>query len=106
MPNTKFNSIGKSFSVTMHGKQKTTLYLFCVSNNVFSTKVLIWDTIFMSPTGDTTAILHGHLRHTKVVACSAKGIPLFLSYFETLSIGPVPGIKPTSFNSAVKLTIK
>ena len=106
MPNTKFNSIGKSFSVTMHGKQKTTLYLFCVSNNVFSTKVLIWDTIFMSPTGDTTAILHGHLRHTKVVACSAKGIPLFLSYFETMSIGPVPGIKPTSFHSAVKLTTK
>ena len=60
----------------------------------------------MSLTGDRTAILRSHPKHAKVVACSAKGIPPFLSYFKTLSIGPVPGIKPTSFHSAVKLTTK
>ena len=36
------------------------------SVNVFSTKVLIGDTILTSPTGDGTAILHGHLSHAKV----------------------------------------
>ena len=72
---------------------KKPLYLFR-SVNVFSAKVLIWDTIFMSPTGDRTAILRGHPRHAKVVGCSAKGIPSIPSYFKTLSIGPAPGIKP------------
>ena len=42
---------------------KEALYL---SVNVFSMKVLIEDTIFTSPTGDGTAILHGHLSHVKV----------------------------------------
>ena len=37
-------------------KKKNALYL---SVNVFSTKVLIGDTIFTSPTGDGTAILRG-----------------------------------------------
>ena len=36
------------------------------SVNVFSTKVLIGDTIFTSPTGDRTAILHGHPSHVNV----------------------------------------
>ena len=40
------------------------LYLNCAS--VFSMKVLISDTIFTSPTGDGTAILHGHLSRVKV----------------------------------------
>ena len=35
-------------------------------------------------------------------ACSAKGVPSFLSYFKTLSIGPVPGIEPATSRSAVK----
>ena len=35
-------------------------------------------------------------------ACSAKGIPSFLSYFKTLSIGPAPGIEPATSLSAVK----
>ena len=104
---TKFNDIAvtlKSLSLTMGNKK--TLYLFCMSNYVFSTKLLIGDRIFMSQIGDQTAILHGHLRHAKVVACSAKGIPSFSSYFKTLSTGPVRGIKPTSCCSAVKLTNK
>ena len=44
-------------------KKKKALYL---SVNVFSTKVLIGDTIFTSPTGDGTAILRGHPSHAKV----------------------------------------
>ena len=44
-------------------RKEKTLYL---SVNVFSTKVLIGDTIFTSPTGDGTAILRGHPSHAKV----------------------------------------
>ena len=44
-------------------KKKCTFYL---SVNVFSTKVLIGDTIFTSPNGDGTAILRGHPSHAKV----------------------------------------
>ena len=35
-------------------------------------------------------------------ACSAKGVPSFLSYFKTLSIGPAPGIEPATSRSEVK----
>ena len=42
---------------------KKALYL---SVKVFSTKVLIWDTIFTSPTGNGTAILRGHPSDVKV----------------------------------------
>ena len=44
-------------------KKKIALYL---SVNVFSTKVLIRDTIFTSPNGDGTAILRGHPSHATV----------------------------------------
>ena len=44
-------------------KMKNALSL---SVNVFSAEVLIKDTIFTSPTGDRTVILHGHLSHAKV----------------------------------------
>ena len=37
-----------------------------LSINVFSTKIIIEDTIFTSPTGDGSAILYGHPSHTKV----------------------------------------
>ena len=30
------------------------------------------------------------------------GVPSFLSYFKTRSIGPVSGIEPATFHSAVK----
>ena len=36
-----------------------------------------------------------------LAACSAKGVPSFLSYFKTLSIGPAPGIEPATTRSAV-----
>ena len=35
-------------------------------------------------------------------ACSAKGVPSFLSYFKTLSVGPVLGIEPATSRSVVK----
>ena len=66
-------------------------------STVFSTKVLTGDTIFTSPNGDRTAILRGHPSRTKVSACSAKGIPSFLSYFKTLSNSSASGNElPTS----------
>ena len=68
-----------------------------LSINVFSTKVIIEDTIFTSPSGDGTAILRGHQSHAKV----AKGVPSFLSYFKTLSIGPALRIEPATSRSAV-----
>ena len=34
--------------------------------------------------------------------CRAKAVPSFLRYFKTLSIGPTPGIEPTTSRSAVK----
>ena len=57
------NSNKKTLSGSFLWHQKKSLYL---SVNVFSTKVLIGDTIFTSPTGDETAILRGHLSHAKV----------------------------------------
>ena len=42
--------------------KRKALYL---SVDVFSTKVLIGDTILRSPTGDETAILNGHPIHAK-----------------------------------------
>ena len=46
-----------------HVKEKNALYL---SVTVFSMTVLTGDTIFTSPTGDMTAILHGLLTHAKI----------------------------------------
>ena len=37
-----------------------------------------------------------------LAVCRAKEAPSFLSYFKTLSIGPVPGIEPATSRSAVK----
>ena len=37
-----------------------------------------------------------------LAACTAKGLPSFLSYFKTLSIGPAPEIEPATSRSAVK----
>ena len=37
-----------------------------------------------------------------LAACSAKGVPSFLSYFKTLSNGAAPGIEPTTSCSVVK----
>ena len=64
-------------------------------------RVLIGDTIFTSPTGDGTAILCG-LPHEGLAVCRAKGVPSFLSYFKTLSIGPARKTVPPTSRSAVK----
>ena len=61
-------------------------------------KVLIGDTIFMSPNGDRTAIL----RDEGLATCSAKGVLSFLSYFKALSTSRAPGIEPMTSCSAVK----
>ena len=37
-----------------------------------------------------------------LAACSAKGVPSFLSYFKTVSFGPAPVIEPATTRSAVK----
>ena len=37
-----------------------------------------------------------------LAACSAKGVPSFLSYFKTLSIGPAPGIELATSRSVIK----
>ena len=70
-------------------KRKKNARYFSVK--VFSTKVLIGDTIYRSPTGDRTAILRGHPSHAKA------------SYFKTLSIGPAPGIEPAIFRCSQAL---
>ena len=43
-----------------------------LSVNVFSTKVLIGDTIFTSPNGDGTAILRGHPSYAKVLPLAVQ----------------------------------
>ena len=79
------------------------LCTFYLSVNVFSTKVLIGDTIFTSPNGDETAIFKWSSEPREgLAACSAKDVPSFLSHFKTLSNGPAPGIEPATFRSAVK----
>ena len=37
-----------------------------------------------------------------LATCSAKGVPSFFSYFNTMSIGQARGIKPATTNSAVR----
>ena len=59
-----------------------------LSVNVFSTKGLIGDTIFMSPPGDRTAILRVHPSHRR--SSHLQTVPSVLRYFKTLSIGPGP----------------
>ena len=73
-----------------------------LSVNVFSTKVLIGDTIFTSPTeyGTASYVVIRATRSSR--ACSAKEVPSFLSYFKTLSNGPAPRIEPATSRSAVK----
>ena len=68
-------------------------------------KVVIQDTIFTSPPREGTAILRIYPSPLEGLAvCRAKEVPSFLSYFETLSIGPVPEIEPATSRSAVKRT--
>ena len=75
-----------------------------MSVNVFSTKVIIGDTIFTSTTA-LLRLLRGHASEPRkgLAICSrAKVIPSFLSHFKILSIGPTPGIELLTSHSAVK----
>ena len=79
--------------------KKNALYL---SVNVFSTKVLIGDTIFyVSYWRRDRHFTWSSEPREGPAACRAKEVPSFLSYFKTLSIGPAPGIEPATSRSAV-----
>ena len=65
------------------------------SVNVFSNKLLIEDNIFK------TAILRSEPSEGLAVF-RLKAVPLFLSYFKTLSIGLLPGMEPATSRSVVK----
>ena len=75
---------------------------FFLSVNVFSTKVLIGDTIFyVSNWRRDRHFTWSSEPREGLACCSAKGVPSFLGYFKTLSIGPAPGIGPATSRSAV-----
>ena len=78
------------------------LNFFYLSVNVFSTKVLIEDTIFyVSNWRRDRHFTWSSETREGLACCSAKGVPSFLGYFKTLSIGPAPGIEPATSLSAV-----
>ena len=76
-------------------KKKKALYL---SVNVFSTTVLIVDTIFTTGPPFTWS----SEPREGLAVWRTKEVPSFLSYLKTLSIGPAPGIEPATSRSAVK----
>ena len=79
-------------------KKKCTL-----SVNVFSTKVLIGDTIFyVSNWRRDRHFTWSSEPREGPAAYRAKELPSFLSYFKTLSFGPALGIEPAISRSAVK----
>ena len=81
-------------------KVKKALYL---SVHVFSTKVAIGDTIFyVSYWRQDRHFTWSSEPREGLAICRVKGVPSFLSYFKTPSIGPTPGIEPAISRSAVK----
>ena len=78
---------------------------FYLSVNVFSTTVLIGDTIFYVSNWRRERHFHHFTWSSEpregLACCSAKGVPSFLGYFKTLSIGPAPGIEPATSRYAV-----
>ena len=80
-------------------RQKNALYM---SVNVFSTKVPIGDTMFyFSNWRRDRHLTWSSEQREGLTACTEEGVPSFLSYFKTLSIGPAPGIEPATSRSAV-----
>ena len=82
--------------------QKTPLSLRI---NAFNAKVLIEELralLFTSPVGDGTAILRGH-PSLVVQPLVEQSSTFILSYFETLSIGPAPGIKHARLSTRAQL---
>ena len=79
------------------------MYYFYLSINVFSTKVLIGGTIFyVSNWRRDRYFTWSSEPRDGLTVCRAMAAPSFLSYFKTLSIGPVLGIEPVTSRSAVK----
>ena len=69
---------------------------------MFSTKILIGDTIlYVSNWRGDCHFTWSYEPREGPAACSAKGVPSFLSYFKTLSIGSAPGIEPATSRAAV-----
>ena len=80
-------------------KKRNALYL---SVNVFSTKLLIGDTIIhVSNWRRDRHFTWSSEPREGLACCSAKGVPSFLGSFKTLSIGPAPGIEPATSRSTV-----
>ena len=83
------------FITLFHPPKKNALYL---TVNVFSTKVLTGDTIFYVYywRQDRHVTWSSEPREglASCSSCSAKGLPSFLSYFKTLSVGPAPESNP------------
>ena len=80
--------------------KKIALYL---SVDVFSRKVLIGDTIFTSHWGDGTAVLRGHLSHTKVYPFAGQRKYLHYSViFRPWVLLRPRDVEPTTSRSAVK----
>ena len=75
---------------TLKKKKKSTLF----ECQVFSTEVLIGDTIFTSPTGDGTAILRGHPSHAKVYPFAGQREYLHFS----VSLRPWVLVRPRESN--------
>ena len=92
----------KEYDYVCHQKKKERKKWLYLSVNVFSTKVIIGDTIFYVSnwTRDRHFTWSSEPREG-LACCSAKEVPSFLGYFKTLSIGPAPGIEPATSRSAI-----
>ena len=73
-----------------------------MSVNVFSAKVLIGDTILRLQLKTGTPFSWSSEPREGLAACSPKEEHSFPSNFNTLSIGPAPGIEPKTSRSTVK----
>ena len=77
----------------------------CLSRKVKKSKTK--KALFLSTKGTNwghcqTSVLESGPPFYVVIRARVKAVPLFLSYFKTLSIGPAPGIEPTTSRSTVK----
>ena len=94
-----FKSSWSAYWPSLRPEKKNVLYLRV---NLFSTKVLIGDTIFyVSYWRRDRHFTWSSEPREGLAACSTKVVPSFLSYFKTLGIGQAPGIEPATSRSAV-----
>ena len=88
--------------------------MIIVTKNVFKKMHFIWVSMYLARSANwghyiNVSYWRGDCHFTwssepceDLAICWAKLVPLFLSYFKTLSIGLTPGIEPTTSRSAVK----